>query len=201
MLGYNFTNNFNLPYLSKNFSDFWKRWHISLSSWLRDYLYIPLGGNRKGWLLTQRNLILTMLLGGLWHGANWTFVFWGLLHGIYLVVQRISYPVYLFLNRYLTKSLLSLFGIVITFVLVNFAWIFFRSQSISEAFEIISKIISFDDISFASLKPKFQIFKALFVIGILLIGEVTYFFFEKRINIILKKKNSCNYPLAHFLFG
>ena len=89
MLGFTFPMNFNLPYFSRSFSEFWERWHISLSSWLRDYLYIPLGGNRGGKFNMYRNLMLTMLLGGLWHGANYTFIVWGLLHGFYLVVQRL----------------------------------------------------------------------------------------------------------------
>ncbi|MEK9967840.1 MAG: MBOAT family O-acyltransferase, partial [Ferrovibrio sp.] len=88
IIGYDFGENFRRPYLAVSFSDFWERWHISLSSWLRDYLYIPLGGNREGASKTARNLFIVMLLGGLWHGANWTFVLWGLLHGAYLVLQR-----------------------------------------------------------------------------------------------------------------
>ena len=86
--GFSLPDNFRRPYAAIGFSDFWQRWHISLSSWLRDYLYIPLGGNRKGSVRTIVNLMATMLLGGLWHGASWTFVVWGGLHGIYLVVER-----------------------------------------------------------------------------------------------------------------
>jgi D-alanyl-lipoteichoic acid acyltransferase DltB (MBOAT superfamily) len=188
MLGFNFPINFNLPYLSKNFSDFWKRWHISLSSWLRDYLYIPLGGNRKGSIITQRNLILTMLLGGLWHGANWTFVVWGLLHGAFLIIQGVFKPVFSFLDRNLPKSLITVLGIIVTFLLVNIAWIFFRSQTISDAFDIIGKISSFDDMSFSALKPKFQIFKAFLIITILFLGEISYYLFENKIDSILRKK-------------
>jgi D-alanyl-lipoteichoic acid acyltransferase DltB (MBOAT superfamily) len=88
LLGYRLVKNFDAPYLSRNVREFWQRWHISLSTWLRDYLYIPLGGNRGGRLLTARNLMLTMLLGGLWHGANWTFVLWGFLHGFALIAHR-----------------------------------------------------------------------------------------------------------------
>jgi len=89
IMGFDFPDNFRTPYFSRNFSEFWTRWHITLSSWLRDYLYIPLGGNRQGTFNTYRNLMLTMLLGGLWHGASWVFVFWGFLHGLYLVGQRL----------------------------------------------------------------------------------------------------------------
>ena len=89
MLGYNLRLNFRLPYFAVNPSDFWHRWHISLSTWLRDYLYIPLGGNRGGLVVTCRNLMLTMVLGGLWHGAAWTFVLWGVFHGMLLVAFRL----------------------------------------------------------------------------------------------------------------
>ena len=92
-LGFVLPDNFRVPYAAMGFSDFWRRWHISLSSWLRDYLYIPLGGNRKGNVRTWVNLFITMLLGGLWHGASWTFVFWGGLHGFYLAAERICVQV------------------------------------------------------------------------------------------------------------
>src|SRR6202023_3523817 len=88
MLGYKLARNFNMPYLSSNIAEFWRRWHISLSSWLRDYLFIPLGGSRGSTWKICRNLMITMTLGGLWHGASWTFVAWGVLHGLYLIVQR-----------------------------------------------------------------------------------------------------------------
>jgi len=88
LLGYSLTINFNFPYFASSITDFWRRWHISLSSWLRDYLYISLGGNRGSTLFTYRNILLTMLLGGLWHGASWVFVLWGGLHGVALIVHR-----------------------------------------------------------------------------------------------------------------
>ncbi|MCL4148652.1 UNVERIFIED_CONTAM: hypothetical protein GTU68_033949, partial [Idotea baltica] len=181
MMGYNFPINFNLPYLAKNFSDFWKRWHISLSSWLRDYLYIPLGGNRKNIIFTQRNLMITMLLGGLWHGANWTFVIWGFLHGLYLILQRLILPINLFLKKIIPKPIVLFFGILITFIFVNIAWIFFRSQNISQAFEIIEKILSFEDMSFSGLRGKFVLAKSFFVIAILFFGELSYFLFTNKI--------------------
>src|SRR6202034_4464523 len=88
MIGFEFLKNFDAPYKAESISDFWRRWHISLSTWLRDYLYIPLGGNRGSRFRTRVNLMITMLLGGLWHGANWTFVIWGALHGFFLVVHQ-----------------------------------------------------------------------------------------------------------------
>ena len=88
MLGFHFKENFNYPYISKSIQEFWRRWHISLSTWFREYLYIPLGGNRKGTLRTYLNLLIVFIITGLWHGANWTFVFWGLFHGLFMVLER-----------------------------------------------------------------------------------------------------------------
>jgi alginate O-acetyltransferase complex protein AlgI len=124
------------------FSDFWRRWHISLSTWLRDYLYVPLGGNRKGPTRTYINLMITMLLGGLWHGANWTFVVWGGLHGLYLSAERL-------LRGVLPKDLklYRTFGFniamaLLTYVLVNITWVFFRAQSIEQAFGVLGSMFS-----------------------------------------------------------
>lgn len=176
MLGFEFPKNFNLPYIAKNFSDFWQRWHISLSSWLRDYLYIPLGGNRHGNLMTQRNLMLTMLLGGLWHGANWTFVIWGFLHGSYLILQRLFEPLSQRLMKLIPGFIYSFFSIIITFLLVNIAWIFFRSQSVSDAFDLISYIGINRNFSFSDVKLKFQIIEAFFLICVLYGMELFHLF-------------------------
>lgn len=135
-LGFNIPNNFRSPYGAIGFSDFWRRWHISLSTWLRDYLYIPLGGNRKGEARTYINLMTTMLLGGLWHGANWTFVVWGGLHGVYLAAERwlrqkaIRWKL---LNSVGPKLLLAL----VTFALVNITWVFFRAKTLSGAIAML----------------------------------------------------------------
>jgi D-alanyl-lipoteichoic acid acyltransferase DltB (MBOAT superfamily) len=168
ILGYDFPLNFNLPYFSKSFSEFWTRWHISLSQWLRDYLYIPLGGNRKGKLITYRNLMITMLLGGLWHGANYTFIIWGFLHGFYLVLQR---GLVAFMNRLKINwegPLCSAISLVIVYSLTCFAWIFFRSQTLSDANHFISGILAFDSMSLSALPNKFEIFKNLIVILLLI---------------------------------
>jgi alginate O-acetyltransferase complex protein AlgI len=135
-LGFSLPVNFRYPYAAIGFSDFWRRWHISLSTWLRDYLYIPLGGNRDGRWRTYRNLMLTMLLGGLWHGANWTFVVWGGLHGLYLSVER-------FLRERFSlpgeprglpaKLLLAL----LTYLLVCLTWVFFRAQDFTAAGKLL----------------------------------------------------------------
>lgn len=122
----NLMRNFLTPYLAMNPSEFWQRWHISLSTWLRDYLYIPLGGSQHGKLLTMRNLMITMFLGGLWHGAGFFFILWGLYHGLLLVIYRLL-PIDEFLVRYLGRRLGKVVAITLFFNLVCFGWIFFRA--------------------------------------------------------------------------
>lgn len=137
-LGFVLPQNFNYPYAAIGFSDFWRRWHITLSTWLRDYLYIPLGGNRLGLRRTYFALMVTMLLGGLWHGANWTFVAWGGLHGLYLWVEkgirdnRKSPPP--------TNRPVLFAAALGTFLLVNITWVFFRADSFSKAGELLSSM-------------------------------------------------------------
>jgi alginate O-acetyltransferase complex protein AlgI len=135
LLGFEFPQNFASPYTAVSLQDFWRRWHMTLSRWLRDYLYIPLGGNRKGRLFTYRNLLLTMLLGGLWHGAAWTFVVWGGIHGLGLAVERATGW------RPHTRAQQWL-GRVLTFHVVCFAWIFFRADSFSRAGDVISQLFT-----------------------------------------------------------
>jgi len=135
-LGMKLPYNFKYPYGSIGFSEFWSKWHITLSSWLRDYLYIPLGGNRKGFTRTQINLMITMLLGGLWHGAAWTFVFWGFLHGLYLGIERV-------LKTKMKKSkngLIQVFLAFLTFTAVNITWVFFRADSFGKALDLLASM-------------------------------------------------------------
>jgi alginate O-acetyltransferase complex protein AlgI len=135
-LGFSIPNNFRSPYAAIGFSNFWQRWHISLSTWLRDYLYIPLGGNRKGEGRTYINLMATMLVGGLWHGANWTFVAWGGLHGLFLAVERWFKQVTA--GRKLPSGLaFKLLLALITYTLVNIAWVLFRAKSFPGALVIL----------------------------------------------------------------
>lgn len=134
LLGFVLPDNFRYPYAAVGFSDFWRRWHITLSTWLRDYLYIPLGGNRNGATRTYVNLMITMLLGGLWHGAAWTFVFWGFLHGLYLGVER-------FLRQRISiqwTTWNTLLAALATYFLVNITWVFFRAESFGKAAELLS---------------------------------------------------------------
>ena len=138
LLGYRFPQNFDSPYSAVSIQDFWRRWHMTLSRWLRDYVYIPLGGNRKGGLATYRNLLATMLIGGLWHGAGWTFVVWGGLHGLGLAVGRY--------RRGADTTAPTGFALwrarIVTFHLVCFAWIFFRADSFGTAKDVLVGLVS-----------------------------------------------------------
>jgi alginate O-acetyltransferase complex protein AlgI len=145
MLGYKLAQNFNIPYVSLNVTEFWRRWHISLSSWLRDYLFIPLGGSRGGTWQTYRNLLLTMTLGGLWHGANWTFVVWGVLHGVLLIVHKM-FQGYCATRPYLERRLQSGPGILlrlgVTFLSVCVGWVFFRAPTFTIAAAFLRRMVS-----------------------------------------------------------
>jgi len=140
LLGIDLPENFNQPYLSRSITEFWRRWHISLSRWLRDYLYIPLGGNRAGGLLTYRNLLLTMLIGGLWHGAALTFVVWGGLHGLYLAGERRFSTTAALDHRRPWSWRRDLVRTFLTFQLVSLAWVFFRAESLRAALDYLGGI-------------------------------------------------------------
>src|SRR5690606_29257364 len=129
MLGFNFKENFNYPYISKSIQEFWRRWHISLSTWFRDYLYISLGGNRKGVTRTYINLFIVFFVTGFWHGAAWSFIFWGLFHGLFLVLERSK-----ILN---TQKWPLFFQHVYVIVVVMVGWVFFRAETLNEAFKYL----------------------------------------------------------------
>jgi D-alanyl-lipoteichoic acid acyltransferase DltB (MBOAT superfamily) len=170
--------NFNSPYKATNIQDFWRRWHITLSRFLRDYIYIPLGGNRKGKYRTYNNLLATFIIGGLWHGAGWTFVFWGFLHGAALVIHRFWKALGFTMN-----SILAWF---ITFNFVNIAWVFFRAENFSQALQLLKKMYfsSFNGIEQISLYYG----KGIFVRGLLDIVLIMSMFI-----LIFWRKNSIDY--------
>jgi len=159
-MGFHFPVNFRRPYLAAGIAEFWRRWHISLSLWLRDYLYIPLGGNRKGRWCTYANLMLTMLLGGLWHGANWKFVIWGGYHGALLAMERA-------LGRAIPR--------VLTFLLVSVGWVFFRAASLSESLAVIGRL--FYGPAGAGLWARWQVYLVLGTL-VLAILEEKFAWFE-----------------------
>ncbi len=139
MFGFRFPINFDRPYCSISVTDFWRRWHISLSTWLRDYLYVPLGGNRKGALRTYINLLLTMLLGGLWHGANWTFIAWGAYQGVWMVIERLAGKKAVWAGTPMPLQ------IAITFVVTCCGWVFFRAANLDAAFDYLGTMFSFGE--------------------------------------------------------
>lgn len=172
IMGFNLRLNFNNPYLATSMGDFWNRWHISLSSWFKDYLYIPLGGNRKGKFNTYKNMFLTMLISGFWHGAAWTFIIWGLLHAIGRFITR-EFEGSNFYNNKIPKFIKQIY----VFIFVSFAWIFFRAQNIDDAFLIVKKIFTSN---FAD--PNFPIIALLFCFMV----WVYQFIFESRFSKILE---------------
>jgi len=134
MMGFRFPKNFNHPYVAKSITDFWRRWHISMTSWFRDYVYFPLGGNRKGNFMTYRNLFLVFLVSGLWHGAAWTFVLWGMYHGAFLVIERLG------LKNVLAKTWGPIAWFY-TFVVAVFGWVLFRADTLPQALDVAKKMI------------------------------------------------------------
>ncbi len=142
LLGIELMVNFREPYLSRSITEFWRTWHISLSTWLRDYLYVPLGGNRRGKLRSYVNLMAVMLIGGLWHGASWTFVAWGGLNGAYLVAERIAADTGKARHLHPMRHVPALVKVVVTFNLACLAWVFFRAASFSQAGEILQAIVT-----------------------------------------------------------
>ncbi|MCO6500412.1 MAG: MBOAT family protein [Vicingus serpentipes] len=139
MMGFTFPENFNFPYIARSITEFWRRWHITLSNWMKDYLYIPLGGNRKGAIRTYFNLFIVFFLSGLWHGASWNFILWGVYHGLFLIIER------LFLLKVLNK-LPSFISLLYNFVIVSFGWLLFRANSLNEAYKYGAALFSNNDI-------------------------------------------------------
>lgn len=173
--------NFKQPYLSKNIREFWKRWHISLSTWLRDYLYIPLGGSKKGTARTYINLLATMLLCGLWHGASWVFVAWGGIHGTYLALSRyfrgsLKKPGSTTLQVHGTMK--SLFSVFITFHIVAFAWIFFRAPDLETAYNYSYFLFNISHLGYSSAS---LIFITLFYMAVVLAIDLLPYRFNREL--------------------
>ena len=148
-LGFDLINNFETPYFAQSVTEFWRRWHISLSTWLRDYVYISMGGNRCSKWRQYWNILVTFMVSGLWHGANWTFLIWGALHGIYQILEKELRPVIRKINGYCHTKTAS-FGYrfakaIATFALVDFAWIFFRADSVRQALYYIKRMFGYVD--------------------------------------------------------
>ncbi|HEV7428430.1 MAG TPA: MBOAT family O-acyltransferase [Thermoanaerobaculia bacterium] len=177
LFGFDLGINFDRPYWSRSFSEFWTRWHVSLSTWLRDYLYVPLGGNRGGTWMTVRNLMITMLLGGLWHGAKWTFVAWGALHGLYLVSERVVGSPIGRIARALRipRLVCDVLLVLVVFHLTCLGWVLFRASSFTRAWEIVHGIASLRGMSFDSVPQKFLVIKGMMLAGALFVFEAATF--------------------------
>ena len=175
IMGFNLMKNFDRPYLSKSTGEFWRRWHISLSSWFRDYVYIPLGGSRCGKIRCFFNNMVTFTLSGLWHGANWTFVIWGALNGLYVSLSRLTRD---FRNKTSSKVFKSavlhkIFQVAITFILICFSWIFFRANSLQDAFYIISHLFP---LNFETLASSFSAYQLISCASLaLLFAGISFF--------------------------
>lgn len=198
LLGVELMKNFEQPYLSRNITEFWRRWHISLSTWLRDYLYISLGGNRKGKYRTYLNLMVTMLLGGLWHGASWNFVVWGGLHGLYLFIHKAVVKNKNEINNSINKlNFSTLFKVISTYLLVLFTWLFFRSTSWETTKIFFQKIYFWEKSEYAglfvSIALVYLIFSGLF--------DLAEYHYRRHTYLLLIKSRGLKVGILLALFG
>ncbi len=194
VLGFDLMTNFRRPYFAKTISEFWSRWHISLSTWFRDYLYLPLGGNRVKKNRWYFNLFIVFLISGIWHGANWTFVIWGALNGFYLIFAIITQKYRDSLNSFFglnkNRFVFNCIQIITTFLLTSFAWIFFRANNVNDAFEIINKI---SNGVLSNLFIRYEVFFAV------LIGLTILFLKELREEYFLNKIKFFNNSIVRIL--
>jgi D-alanyl-lipoteichoic acid acyltransferase DltB (MBOAT superfamily) len=192
MLGIELMKNFEQPYLSANITEFWRRWHISLSSWLKDYLYIPLGGNRKGIRRTYINLMITMLLGGLWHGASWNFVIWGGLHGVYLAVHKLMLgqrqPALAYTYNGLNGLSVYVAKAAGTFALVTFTWLFFRAGDLQTTTFFLDKMIHWESSEYALI---FLQITLSFVLMVLVVDFFSYYSKKHAFVLAVPNKGAC----------
>jgi alginate O-acetyltransferase complex protein AlgI len=186
MLGFNFPENFNYPYIAKSIREFWQRWHISLSTWFRDYLYIPLGGNKEGVLKTYRNLFIVFFVTGFWHGASWNFVVWGLFHGTFLALERAG------LNKLLNKAP-KILQHVYTLLIVMIAWVFFRANDLTYAMQYLKSmtgIYSGNDYTALMELDAYAIF--ILILGIIFSTNI-----RSSLDAVIRDKISPKYVLAN----
>jgi D-alanyl-lipoteichoic acid acyltransferase DltB (MBOAT superfamily) len=188
-MGFDIMVNFNLPYFVTNPRDFWQRWHISLSTWLRDYLYIPLGGNKNGAFQTYRNLSITMFLGGLWHGASWTYVFWGIYQGIILIIHRLLTPLLEIItspHKVISIRVWRVVRIIFFFHVICLGWLLFRAQSLQQIGQMLQGLVSNFHVS-SGIESLPGGFKSMQIIWVLLIIQIVQF--VKKDNMFIFKKH------------
>ena len=188
VFGYRLIENFNRPYSARSIADFWKRWHLSLSSWFRDYVYIPLGGNRVSKSRHYANLFIVFLLSGLWHGANWTFVIWGALHGTYLILEtmtaRLKQKLLFYSGLAKWPKIIAVLELITTFCLVSLAWVFFRAASLDDAVYIIANtfrgLSNYQDLFISSAWGLSKTTLSFLLLGIVLLEVVEYYQAKKN---------------------
>ena len=189
VMGFKLMTNFDKPYQSKSIHEFWKRWHISLSTWFRDYFYITLGGNRVTIPRWYLNLFLVFIVSGLWHGANWTFVIWGALHGFYLVFAIVTLKYREKISETLGLNRFPFFSVLTTFSLVAFAWIFFRASNVQTGFYIIQHLVSGIPDIFNMLSKRQSVFQPLGLSRNDLVFSVFLILFLESVHFIQSKYN------------
>lgn len=182
MFGFKFMENFNYPYISRSLREFWRRWHISLSSWFRDYLYIPLGGNKKGKKRMYLNLITVFFLCGLWHGASWNFVIWGLFHGSFLIIERLKavQNLTLRLEKSLGKLIFTISSHCYLLLIVTISWVFFRSDTITQSIQIIKGMFFGNDSYLIGISYLFEHKTLLFVVPLAILISMPFNSFIKN---------------------
>jgi len=189
IFGFDIPENFNFPYVAKSIKEFWRRWHISLSSWFKDYLYIPLGGNRGGSLRTLMNLLIVFFCTGFWHGASWNFIFWGMFHGIFLLIERIGFGKVL---DKLWNPVRSIYAILVVIV----GWVFFRIESINEAFQYLSVMFPLkDNVPTKFFAVEFYDKKQLIIFSFALLYSLRFF---RGMNEKMKRKFVLYYKTENF---
>ena len=173
MFGFDFLENFNFPYISKSVAEFWRRWHISLGSWFRDYVYIPLGGNRNGSLLTYRNLLIVWFATGIWHGANWTFIIWGLYYGMFIMLERA------FLGKALQKLPTAIQHLYAIFIVI-IGWVFFRSDTFDYAFSYLGTMFGLNGVGLWDMKAQFYAIEYGIILLLAIVACLPIFHFIKE---------------------
>lgn len=199
ILGFDLMENFRTPYLARSIREFWGRWHISLSTWFRDYVYIPLGGSKVGMARWQINLLIVFAVSGLWHGAAWTFVVWGVLHGTYLMLENLVNRRSWFAGYMQNNGVAKWFGIFVIFHLVVLGWIFFRAENMDDAWAVISGIGQFDFGGFLSEGFPKGTFKSWWVIRAALI--IAFFVFDSAISKVVIGEKKMKVGAKYFLFA
>ncbi len=167
MLGFHFPENFNYPYISSSVQEFWRRWHMTLSTWFRDYLYIPLGGNRKGKVRTYINLLIVFACTGFWHGASWNFLVWGLYHGLFLVIERLGF-------KKVLEKLPKFVGRIYTLFVVIIGWVFFRAETLGDAGKYLAAMFNFSNFGWANATAKLEGYSFLLLIAAILLCMPIY---------------------------